>query len=108
MPVCAKCNKKTYDGTRWNCSAVQKDFSGKYLCHSCYIEAEKELTDYNRSLDLQKLNQEREIRRQILSMKCPKCGGELEKGYLQAPSGLYWDVKEHDLTVLRSEELIAS
>jgi len=78
------------------------------VCRACYLEAEKELAEYNRALDLQKLNQEREIRTEILSMKCPRCGGELEKGYLQAPHGLFWDVKQHDNTVLHSEELIAS
>lgn len=27
--------------------------------------------------------------------KCPKCGGELEKGFLNSHSSLWWDTKPH-------------
>ena len=27
--------------------------------------------------------------------KCPKCGEELEKGFLHLPRGAYWDTIEH-------------
>jgi len=40
-------------------------------------------------------------------LKCPKCGVPLEKGYIQAPRGIYWDIKKHDWNVLSSEALIS-
>jgi hypothetical protein len=27
-------------------------------------------------------------------LKCPRCGGVLEVGFIQAPKGIYWDTKE--------------
>jgi hypothetical protein len=40
-------------------------------------------------------------------LKCPKCGGPLEKGYIHAPRGIYWDTEKHDWNVLFSEELLS-
>lgn len=41
-------------------------------------------------------------------IKCPRCGGELEKGFLHAPRGVYWDTKRHKwLAALSSETLIS-
>lgn len=31
--------------------------------------------------------------------ECPICGGELEKGYLAAPRGVYWGAEKHGLGV---------
>lgn len=47
MPRCAKCNKTTFDGTQWKSTTAFKQYSGKYLCKSCYqdTEAEKSRTD---------------------------------------------------------------
>jgi hypothetical protein len=39
-------------------------------------------------------------------LKCPKCGAVLEKGYLQAPKGLYWDNKKHNWSTFSSEEIL--
>ena len=41
------------------------------------------------------------------SLKCPKCCGDLEKGYLQAPKGLYWDKQKHSWTTFLSEEIVS-
>jgi hypothetical protein len=38
--------------------------------------------------------------------KCPKCGGELENGFLHAGRGIFWDTKEHKWQVLSSQSLI--
>jgi hypothetical protein len=39
--------------------------------------------------------------------KCPKCGGELEGGFIHAPrGGIRWDTKEHKLHVYFLEELL--
>lgn len=27
--------------------------------------------------------------------KCPKCGGELEQGFIRAARGIRWDTEEH-------------
>jgi len=27
--------------------------------------------------------------------KCPECGGEMEKGYVNTARGLFWDTKAH-------------
>jgi hypothetical protein len=47
MPKCTKCNKKTFDGTKWKSTIVFKQFSGKYLCKSCYQETEAEKSRIN-------------------------------------------------------------
>ncbi len=39
-------------------------------------------------------------------LKCPKCGALFEKGYIQAPSGVYWDNQKHSWTTQLSEDLI--
>jgi phage FluMu protein Com len=39
--------------------------------------------------------------------KCPKCGGELEEGFIHAPRGIYWDTEEHKWHVYTSEALIS-
>jgi hypothetical protein len=67
MPTCSKCNKRTFDGTRWNSAIVGKEFSGKYLCHSCYQETEKELTEYNRVLNVQKQDHQIDNQRIMLN-----------------------------------------
>lgn len=66
MPTCAKCNKKTFDGTRWNSTTFGKEYSGKYLCRSCYQEIEKEQTAYNQTLYVQ--NQEFQIESQKMML----------------------------------------
>jgi uncharacterized protein with PIN domain len=34
--------------------------------------------------------------------KCPKCGGELEQGFVTAPRGIYWNDKENKRQTLIS------
>jgi hypothetical protein len=29
--------------------------------------------------------------------KCPKCGGEMEKGFLVTPRPLWWDTEKHSV-----------
>jgi len=41
-------------------------------------------------------------------LKCPKCGGTLEKGYVHAPRGIYWDTKKHAWSVMFTEELVSN
>ena len=38
MPKCARCTKRTFDGTPWNSDTVHSEFNGKYLCASCKRE----------------------------------------------------------------------
>ncbi|WXG41973.1 MAG: PF20097 family protein [Candidatus Freyarchaeum deiterrae] len=40
--------------------------------------------------------------------KCPECGGELEKGFVHVPRGLFWDTKEHKYGIGSSERLLSS
>jgi hypothetical protein len=40
-------------------------------------------------------------------MKCPKCGGELAQGFIQAARGLHWDTEEHKWQTLTSETLLS-
>ncbi len=44
--------------------------------------------------------------------ECPVCKGELEKGYIHAQEGIYWDTKRHTILthtwVDRSAETIIS
>lgn len=58
MPTCAKCSKKTFDGTRWNSTIIRKEFNGKYLCSFCHQETETKLAEYNRISVVQKQEQE--------------------------------------------------
>ena len=39
--------------------------------------------------------------------KCPKCGCELELGFMHAPQGVYWDDEEHKWQTFTSEALIS-
>jgi hypothetical protein len=41
-------------------------------------------------------------------LKCPACGGLLQKGYIQAPRGIYWDTEKHKFEVFISEEIVSS
>jgi uncharacterized protein (UPF0212 family) len=41
-------------------------------------------------------------------MKCPKCGGELEKGFLISNESLFWDTKTHKFFAEFSGEILAS
>lgn len=38
MPICAKCNKRTFDGTRWNSQTKHQELNGKYVCSACQKE----------------------------------------------------------------------
>jgi hypothetical protein len=38
MPTCEKCNKRTFDGIRWNSQTQNPEFNGKYLCCACKKE----------------------------------------------------------------------
>ena len=39
---------------------------------------------------------EKEESSKLTSIKeCPSCGGELEKGYVHAGMGIYWDTERH-------------
>jgi len=40
-------------------------------------------------------------------VKCPKCGGELENGYVHAPQGVYWDSVEHKWHIFSLEALLS-
>jgi hypothetical protein len=42
-------------------------------------------------------------------MKCPRCGGALEAGFIQPPRGIYWDTKEHkwSFRAIESKALIS-
>ena len=40
--------------------------------------------------------------------KCPKCGEEMEKGYIHAARGLTWDTEPHKWSVLGLERLLGS
>jgi phage FluMu protein Com len=40
-------------------------------------------------------------------VKCPECGGVLEAGFIQLPSGAYWDTKEHKWRIKESRALIS-
>ena len=37
--------------------------------------------------------------------KCPVCGGELEKGYVHASRGIYWDTKRHRYSGVSGEAI---
>lgn len=37
--------------------------------------------------------------------KCPKCNGELEKGYMHAARGIYWDTTRHKVVGAMGESL---
>lgn len=39
--------------------------------------------------------------------KCPTCGGELDKGYIHMPRGIYWDTQKHNWHVYTSETIIS-
>lgn len=41
------------------------------------------------------------------TMKCPRCGEPMEKGYIHAPRGIYWDTEKHDWNIWSSEELLS-
>lgn len=41
------------------------------------------------------MGEENEFSRLVSVKKCPNCGGKLEKGYFNAPVGIYWDIKKH-------------
>lgn len=38
---------------------------------------------------------------------CPVCGKPYETGFVTAPRGIYWDVKEHKYTIIFSEAIIS-
>jgi hypothetical protein len=38
LPTCAKCNKRTFDGTKWNSQTRGQEFNGEYLCSACQKE----------------------------------------------------------------------
>lgn len=67
MPTCAKCNKKTFDGTRWNSTLVRKEFNGKYLCRSCHQETQREQTEYNQALNNQIQEHQIEKQKELLN-----------------------------------------
>ena len=40
-------------------------------------------------------------------MKCPRCGGALEVGFIQLQRGAYWDTKKHNWRTQESKALIS-
>jgi hypothetical protein len=42
MPKCAKCEKTTFDGTRWKSTTSHPEFNEKYLCKKCLRELSSE------------------------------------------------------------------
>lgn len=66
MPECERCNKITFDGTRWKSATNSPQYKGKYLCLSCSKELSGELHYKN-------LN---------ANETCAKCGKEL-KGFFE-------------------------
>jgi ribosomal protein L33 len=50
MPVCAKCNKRTFNGTRWN-SQDHSEFNGKYLCSACKSELYSSTNQVNKPVN---------------------------------------------------------
>lgn len=44
MPKCAKCEKRTFDGTRWASQTQYPEFNGKYLCLACKKELSSSTT----------------------------------------------------------------
>ena len=39
--------------------------------------------------------------------ECPVCGGELEKGYIHAGRGIYWDVERHKFYSIPGEAILS-
>jgi len=43
------------------------------------------------------MNENEEFSKLVSILRCPACGGELQKGYLSAPRGIYWSTEKHGL-----------
>jgi len=56
MLKCARCNKRKFDGARWNSQTISHEFDGKYLCRACQIEIFSNANPLERNSCCQKSN----------------------------------------------------
>lgn len=52
------------------------------------------------------MGEENEFSRLVSVKKCPICGGKLEKGYFNAPRGVYWSEERHRLGMIALDSVM--